>query len=62
MIRLAARALAWARWYAAEFFGDTAYDKYLARHALAHAAGGPPLTRREFYRRRASSTAATGCC
>jgi len=30
--------------------GDDAYDRYLTRHAGA--AGGPPLSRRAFYRER----------
>jgi hypothetical protein len=62
------RALAW---YTAEFFGDNAYEKYLARHRLVHS-GRPaqpsPLTRREFYRRQTElerangDQPACGCC
>jgi hypothetical protein len=38
------------RWYLAELFGDTAYDKYVARHELTHTGEGSrcaPRTRRE---------------
>jgi uncharacterized short protein YbdD (DUF466 family) len=30
--------------------GDDAYERYLTHHARAH--GGPPLSRRQFYRER----------
>jgi uncharacterized short protein YbdD (DUF466 family) len=50
-------------WYVREFFGDTAYDKYLARHRVSHCAPDlPPLSRREFYRRLTDEGRITGCC
>jgi uncharacterized short protein YbdD (DUF466 family) len=52
-------------WYLRELTGETAYDRYLEHHA-AHAAanGDPPLSRREFERRRAERSARPGnrCC
>ncbi|MDR1443146.1 MAG: YbdD/YjiX family protein [Bifidobacteriaceae bacterium] len=62
------RAISIMAWYWREFFGENAYDKYLARHHLAHAnarAAGlahEPLTRREFYRQLSESTPPRGCC
>lgn len=32
--------------------GDDAYERYLAHHWEKHAHEGPPLNRKEFYRRR----------
>jgi hypothetical protein len=52
-----------------EFFGENAYDHYLARHYLAHVharqAGldHQPLSRRDFYRQLADAAAnVRGCC
>lgn len=58
------------RWYVREFFGDSAYERYVARHEAVHAADGgladhPIMTEREFWRERdrdAESQVETGCC
>jgi uncharacterized short protein YbdD (DUF466 family) len=39
------------RWYLRELTGETQYDRYVERHTREHA-GTPPLSRREFERRR----------
>jgi uncharacterized short protein YbdD (DUF466 family) len=46
-------ASAWrgVRWYLSELTGENQYDRYLERHAREHP-GTPPLSRREFERRR----------
>jgi uncharacterized short protein YbdD (DUF466 family) len=52
------------RWYLRELTGETQYDRYLERHAREHG-GAPPLSRREFERRRiAAADAKPGgrCC
>ncbi len=57
-------ALGLVRWWVREFSGASAYDKYLARHALEHP-DHAPLSAREFWRRRAADAEAavqTGCC
>ena len=52
------------RWWLREFSGSSAYDKYLARHAIEHP-GHEPMSAREFWRRRAADAergVQTGCC
>lgn len=52
------------RWYTREFFGDSAYERYLQRHQAAHP-GSPIMSEREFWRRRdqdAEERTGTGCC
>jgi uncharacterized short protein YbdD (DUF466 family) len=52
------------RWYLRELTGETQYDRYLERHAREHP-DAPPLSRREFERRRiAAADARPGsrCC
>ena len=46
-----ARAWRGVRWYLRELTGETQYDRYLERHAREHG-NAPPLSRREFERRR----------
>ena len=50
-MRTAVRLWQGLRWYLRELTGETQYDRYLERHAREHA-GAPPLSRREFERRR----------
>jgi uncharacterized short protein YbdD (DUF466 family) len=55
----AARAV---RWYVRELMGDSAYERYRARHAREHP-GAAPLGEREFWRRRTEGTGTgRGCC
>jgi uncharacterized short protein YbdD (DUF466 family) len=52
------------RWYLRELTGESQYDRYLERHAREHA-GAPPLSRREFERRRIADRDAklgSRCC
>jgi len=44
-------ALRYAWDYLKEVSGENAYDHYLRRHRATHP-GKPPMSRREFYRRR----------
>jgi Uncharacterized small protein len=51
-------------WYLRELTGESAYDHYLARHARTHP-DRPPLSRREFERRRldaAEVAPGSRCC
>jgi uncharacterized short protein YbdD (DUF466 family) len=41
--------------------GERAYEDYLAHHA-AHRAGEPPMTEREFWRRRGDREPPARCC
>jgi len=43
------RLLGLVRWYLRELTGETAYDRYVERHRLAHP-GAPVMPRREFER------------
>jgi uncharacterized short protein YbdD (DUF466 family) len=45
------RAVQAIHWYMRELTGEAAYEHYAA-HARQHSPGSPPLTRREFERRR----------
>jgi uncharacterized short protein YbdD (DUF466 family) len=55
----AARAV---RWYVRELMGDSAYERYRARHAREHP-GATPLGEREFWRARsAGAHTGPGCC
>lgn len=52
------------RWYTREFFGDTAYERYVARHKIDHP-DHPPMCERDFWRMRdrdAEDQVQTGCC
>ncbi len=49
-----------ARWWLREFSGESAYDKYLARHRRHHP-DHPPMSRQEFWRSREREVT-TGCC
>ncbi len=52
------------RWFVHEFFGDSAYQSYLHRHALVNPEH-PPMSEREFWRCRARDAEAqveSGCC
>jgi uncharacterized short protein YbdD (DUF466 family) len=51
-------------WYLRELTGESAYDRYCAHHATAHGVDEPPMSRREFERRRAERSAQPGsrCC
>ncbi|NMI00427.1 YbdD/YjiX family protein [Pseudonocardia acidicola] len=52
------------RWYLRELTGEAQYDHYLARHAREHP-GHPPMSRREFERRRidrADARPGSRCC
>lgn len=52
------------RWYVREFFGDSAYERYLVHHAATHP-DHPALSEREFWRMRdrdAESQVISGCC
>lgn len=56
--------LAAARWWVREFSGESAYDKYLARHRRDHG-DHPPMTEREFWRSRDrfhEHNVSSGCC
>ena len=47
-----------------DFTGESAYDKYVARHAREHP-DHPPLAERDFWRQRAAfdeENVSTGCC
>lgn len=55
------RALAAVRWYVRELTGESAYDKYLDRHAREHP-DAPPLPRREFEKRRIDGSAVNPRC
>ncbi|RRR96816.1 YbdD/YjiX family protein [Glycomyces terrestris] len=58
------RLLGLVRWYLRELTGESAYDRYLERHRLAHP-GAPALPRREFERMRTDRADAhprTRCC
>lgn len=60
MTRLYARI----RWYLRELTGESAYDRYLARHARTHP-GAEPLSRRDFEHRRtdrADTHPTSRCC
>lgn len=58
------RAWRAVRWYLRETSGETAYEKYLVRHARAHP-GRAPVPERDFWRARADRAAGrphAGCC
>jgi uncharacterized short protein YbdD (DUF466 family) len=56
------RAAQAVRWYVRELLGDSAYERYVTRHAREHP-GAPPLTEREFWRSRdAGRATGPGCC
>jgi uncharacterized short protein YbdD (DUF466 family) len=57
-----ARAVRGVHWYLKELAGEGAWDRYL-EHCAEH--GHPPVSRREFERRRADEREAnpvTSCC
>ncbi|WP_124054261.1 YbdD/YjiX family protein [Arcanobacterium ihumii] len=59
-----ARGLSEIRWYVHEFFGDNAYERYVARHRIEHP-DHPPMCERDFWRKRdrdAEDLVQTGCC
>jgi uncharacterized short protein YbdD (DUF466 family) len=58
------RAVRAVHWYLKELTGESAYDRYREHHVAAHGTGEPPLSRREFERRRAERSAQPGsrCC
>ena len=63
-MRTAVRLWQGLRWYLRELTGESQYDHYLERHAREHA-GAPPLSRREFERRRiaaADPKPGSRCC
>lgn len=56
------RAVRAVRWYVRELMGDSAYERYRARHAREHP-DVAPLGEREFWRARgAGATTGPGCC
>lgn len=62
VVTRAARAVRAVRWYVRELLGAGAYERYRARHRAEHP-GVPPLSEREFWRRRQSGRATgRGCC
>ncbi|TRW47307.1 YbdD/YjiX family protein [Georgenia yuyongxinii] len=53
-----------ARWYVRELLGDSAYDKYVARHHLEHP-DHEPMSQRAWWRERAEAEAVNPqprCC
>ncbi|MDN5558823.1 MAG: YbdD/YjiX family protein [Ruaniaceae bacterium] len=51
-------------WYVGEIMGDSAYERYLARHNAVHS-DVTPMTEREFWRDRVNfdeTNHSTGCC
>lgn len=59
-----ARAWRALRWFTADVLGDSAYDRYVARHRLDHP-DHPPLDARSFWRQREAASerqVQTGCC
>ncbi len=51
-------------WYVGEIMGDSAYERYLARHNVVHPEE-TPMTEREFWRDRVNfdeTNHSTGCC
>lgn len=52
------------RWWFREFSGETAYEKYVARHRLEHSEH-EPMCARDFWRQRdtdAEHNVQAGCC
>lgn len=59
---LLGRGLRAVRWYVRELLGDSAYDRYVTRHAREHP-GHPPVPEREFWRERSRGQGTgPGCC
>lgn len=44
-----------------DLLGDSAYERYIARHRIEHP-DHPPMTAREFWRQRANDDAPPRCC
>lgn len=63
-MRLLVRWLGAVRWYVHELMGDTAYARYVRRHASAHP-GAEPLSERDYWRKRTANQEAapvSRCC